>query len=108
MSRQIGIAVFTCLLAATSARAGLYYSGEAYSELPAEWRGFLLDQRTLRNVATKPTLQTPESPGRKRYLEEAAKLEQKTSPSADERADLGAIYLRLGETSSALAVLRKA
>jgi hypothetical protein len=95
-------------LCAAPVHAGLYYSGETYSELPSNWRGFLLDQRTLRNLAVKGTPQNPESPGRTHYLEEAAKLEKKESRTADETADLGAIYLRLGEPAKALAVLRPA
>ncbi|MCI0637759.1 MAG: DUF3299 domain-containing protein [Gemmataceae bacterium] len=94
-----------------SAEAGLYYSGENFAELPAQWRGFLLDQRTLRNIAQKPTPQNPASPARLRYEEEAAKLEKQSREralTADEIADLGALYVRLGETGKALTVLRQA
>src|SRR5437762_13882860 len=84
----------------TSAHAGLYYSGETYAELPAQWRGFLLDQRTLRNVAQKPLKGGDPNPVRARYLDEAAKVEKaarERALTADESADLGAIYVRLGE-----------
>jgi Tfp pilus assembly protein PilF len=103
------VLALVCL--ASSARAGLYYSGEQYAELPSQWRGFLLDQRTLRNISIKPTAQRPSSPVRKRYEEAAAKLEkiaQERKLTADEAADLGAIYVRLGEPAKAVEVLRTA
>src|SRR5436305_564103 len=37
-----------------AARAGLYYSGEQVAPLPSQWRGFLVDQRQLRNAAVRP------------------------------------------------------
>ena len=91
--------------------AGLYYSGEEIAELPSQWRGYLIDQRQLRTVAVKPTDANPASPIRKRYEEEAAKLAKglkdgKLSP--DEIADLGALYIRLGDTAKALEVLQPA
>ena len=52
-------AVLFALSAAPAARAGLYYSGETIAELPSQWRGFLLDQRLLRNIAVKPTDKVP-------------------------------------------------
>lgn len=104
--------VVACVLSLPSrAHAGLYYSGETYAELPAQWRGFLLDQRTLRNIAAKGTQKTPESPGRTRYMKEAAKLEQAAlgrKLSADDSADLGALYVRLGDATRAIEVLRTA
>jgi hypothetical protein len=89
-------------------RAGLYYSGETYGELPSRWRGFLLDQRTLRQVAAKPPAGIPASPLRTRYEQEAARLARLEKRTADEDADMGALYLRLGESSKALEVLRPA
>jgi hypothetical protein len=108
LRRNAGWPFFFLLLCATPAHAGLYYSGEKYAELPSQWRGFLLDQRTLRNIAVKGTPQSAESPGRLRYWQEADKLEKQHKLTADETADLGAIYLRLGETAKALALLRPA
>src|SRR5215470_6948499 len=96
---------------AAGARAGLYYSGEVYAELPSQWRGFLLDQRMLRAIAVAETPKTPASPARTRYLEERDRLEAKARNeklSADELADLGALYVRLGEADKAIPVLRKA
>jgi hypothetical protein len=89
-------------------RAGLYYSGEEIAELPSQWRGFLIDQRVLRNVAVKPTGAKAVNPARKLYETEADKLVKKGKISADESADLGAIYVRLGEVGKALEVLQPA
>jgi tetratricopeptide (TPR) repeat protein len=93
------------------ARAGLYYSGETIAELPSQWRGFLLDQRTLRTIAVKPAGTTAATPARLRYEEAADKLVKlaKDRPlTADEAADLGALYVRLGEVGKAVEVLRPA
>jgi hypothetical protein len=105
------VALLALLTLAPAARAGLYYSGENFAELPSQWRGFLLDQRLLRNLAVKPTGGAKPSPGRTHYEEEAAKLaklagQRKLTP--DEAADLGAVYVRLGEVARALEVLRPA
>lgn len=99
------------LLGAAPAQAGLYYSGEQIADLPSQWRGFLLDQRTLRTTAVKPGPGVPPSPLRVRYQEEAAKLEASSRArplTADEAADLGALHVRLGEVSRAVEVLRQA
>src|SRR5262249_4530168 len=85
---------------APATKAGLYYTGEPIAELPSQWRGFLLDQRALRNLAVKPPAAAPAGPMRLRYEEAAAQLEKtarKRPLNADERADLGAVYVRLGE-----------
>jgi hypothetical protein len=89
----------------------LYYSGENYNELPSRWRGFLLDHRLLYMVAVAPGPRTAESRLRKRYREETARLEERARTaklSADELADLGALYVRLGEAAKAVALLRSA
>jgi hypothetical protein len=104
-------AVLACLLTAAVARAGLYYSGEEFAELPSQWRGFLLDQRALRNVALKPADGAPAGGARAHYEEEAAKLAKaarERKPTPDEAADLGALYVRLGDVNKALEVLRPA
>jgi tetratricopeptide (TPR) repeat protein len=106
--------IVTALLlwsSASAVRAGLYYSGEQYAELPSHWRGFLLDQRTLRNIGIKPSSQRAASPARKKYEDAAAKLEKisrERKLSADETADLGAIYIRLGDSAKAVEILRAA
>ena len=57
------VLVLVALLSLSPAlRAGLYYSGEQIAELPSQWRGFLLDQRALRNLAIKPNAITRPSP----------------------------------------------
>jgi hypothetical protein len=105
------VALLALLAPAAGARAGLYYSGEQLAELPSQWRGFLLDHRLLRNLALKPTASTPASPARVQYEEAAAKLAKLNAArplSADEAADLGALYIRLGDLSRALPVLQAA
>jgi hypothetical protein len=103
--------VLTLLLPAPAA-AGLYYSGESYAALPTHWRGFLLDQRALRNIAANPTAGQDASPTRLKYQKEAARLQERLDAehklAAEEWADLGALYVRLGETAKAVAVLREA
>jgi hypothetical protein len=101
--------VLTLIILADSARAGLYYSGETIAELPSQWRGFLLDQRTLRTIAVRPAANSPANPARVRYQEAADKLEKTRGDrklTADETADLGALYVRLGEIDRAVQVLR--
>lgn len=91
--------------------AGLYYSGESYAELPSQWRGFLLDQRSLRTIAVPPNTTGSANPIRKRYQAEQdrlTKLAQKRRLTAEEAADLGALFLRLGEPARAVEVLRAA
>jgi hypothetical protein len=102
--------VLALLLFAPGARAGLYYSGESVGELPSQWRGFLLDQRTLRNIALKPAPGSRANPTRTRYEDQAARLEKKgrAGLTADEAADLGALYVRLGDAGKAVEVLRDA
>jgi hypothetical protein len=110
-SHRYGLICGLVLAMPVAARAGLYYSEEKYAELPAQWRGFLLDQRTLRNIAVKPTPRAEASPARVRYQNAALKLERASRErklSADEFADLGALYIRLGEADRAVALLRPA
>src|SRR5438477_12697038 len=110
MRRPLPAAVLAGLLAlAPAARAGLYYSGEAYAELPSQWRGFLLDQRSLRSISVKPLAGQAAGPARKRYEESAAKIEKisrERKLTADEAADLGALYVRLGQVDKAVEILR--
>src|SRR5205807_7654004 len=104
-------AVGVLLMLASMAQAGLYYSGEVFAELPSQWRGFLIDQRILRQIAVAETPKVPASPARVRYLEEKDKLEKKAATAhlgAEESADRGALYVRLGDPSKAVALLRQA
>src|SRR3982751_4468524 len=89
---------FVLLLVPAAAQAGLYYSGEPMAELPAQWRGFLRDQKALRSIGVKPAAGKPASSVRERYQAAALKLEKTAKErklNADENADLGAIYVRL-------------
>lgn len=102
----------TALLLAASvaapARAGLHYSGEKFAELPSRWSGFLVDHRSLRAAGIEKPKDAPQSPLRETYLTAAARLAKAPKPTADEQADLGALYVRLGKGQSALEVLRAA
>ena len=110
MLRAITAAIAVFLFAA-AARAGLYYSGEEYAALPAQWRGFLLDHRSLRGIAIKPKVETEASVMRQRYRQEADKLQARSAKeklAANDLADLGALYVRLGDVERALEILRPA
>lgn len=107
---SLSIAIVSVVLTFSPLRAGLYYSGETFAELPSQWRGFLLDQRSLRSAAVKPSAAAA-GPIRKQYEAEAARLSKlagQRALNADEAADLGALYVRLGEPARAVEVLRSA
>jgi hypothetical protein len=110
MVRAIVFVLLTSFLSCpVAARAGLYNSGEPYADLPSQWRGFLLDQRLVRRAAMKPTDKTPNAL-RSKYEDAAKKLEQQArnrNLTAEEYADLGALYIRLGDSAKAVEVLRK-
>lgn len=104
-------AVILLSLLCVPARGGLYYSGEVYSALPSQWRGFLLDQRALRTIAAVPPAGKAVGPIRKQYQAEADKLTKISAQrklTADEAADLGALLLRLGDAAHAIEILRTA
>lgn len=110
--------LYRALLALASAcwltaglQAGLHYSGETLAELPAGWRGFLLDQRNLRQIAAVPKAGDIPGPWREEYLKAAGLLEAKAKKeklTADELADLGALQIRLGQVAAAVELLRTA
>jgi hypothetical protein len=96
------------LLLPSAARAGLYYSGEQYAELPSRLRGFLIDHRALRAAGVERPGTVPVSPLRDDYLAAADRLEKLAKSRAltpDEAADLGAVYTRLGKPDKAVGVL---
>jgi hypothetical protein len=100
-------ALLILCLSAAPAFASLHYSGESFRPLPARWSGFLPDQRALRGIANPNAA----APLRESYTAAAAKLEATARSrmlSADEAADLGALYVRLGQPQKALDVLRLA
>lgn len=79
-----------------------------FRPLPAEWRGFLSDLRTLRN-AGNPAVSP--NPLRDTLTDRATALEAKAKGgrlSSDEAADLGELFVRLGQPLKAVAVLRPA
>jgi hypothetical protein len=91
-------------------RSGLYYSGETYAELPSQWRGFLLDHRALRNIAVRPAAGQKPNALRSKYEQAVAALEKTSGQrqlSAEEFADLGALYIRLGDSGKAVGLLRQ-
>jgi hypothetical protein len=107
--------IFSCLscvtwllILASPTRAGLYYSGESIAELPAQWRGFLVDHRTLRSLAIKPAAGLPPSPLLTQYRDALESLEKKKNPGPDDLADLGALHVRLGQPAKAIDILRPA
>jgi tetratricopeptide (TPR) repeat protein len=92
----------------SSARAGLYYSGEQYAELPSRLRGFLIDHRALRAAARERPGDVPVTPLRDDYRAAAERLEKLAKSralTADEAADLGALDVRLGRIDKAMGVL---
>src|SRR5437762_811585 len=89
MLRKLIAAFMALVLVAPVVRAGLYYSGEQYASLPTQWRGFLLDHRSLRNIGIKPKVEADASPLRIRYRQEADKLQARVDKlGPDELADL--------------------
>lgn len=101
-------ATIILLLLPLTSQAGVYCSQETFAELPAQWRGFLLDQRLLRLAATPPRAGQQPNAVRQRYRAEVELLRKAIgtgTPTADQAADLGAMYLRLGDTTKALEVL---
>jgi tetratricopeptide (TPR) repeat protein len=99
------------------ALAGVHCSAETYAALPCQWSGFLNDWRTLRTIAvpdkTAGLAGSPvgSSERRRLYQQRVERLEDRRKQgqlSADEWADLGAYYLRLGEVHRAAEVLQQA
>lgn len=79
-----------------------------FRPLPAEWRGFLSDLRTLRNAGNPAVAPNPL---RETLADRVAALEAKAKNgrlSSDEVADLGECLTRLGQPLKAVAVLRPA
>lgn len=105
------LTIFALLLLSPAARAGLYVSVESLRELPSDWRGFLPDHRALRMTAAPAFIPVvPTGPLRDTYADAALKLESaaRTRPlTVDEAADLGGLYVRLGEPAKAVELLRR-
>jgi tetratricopeptide (TPR) repeat protein len=97
--------------AASSAHAGLYYSGEQYAELPSRLSGFLLDHRALRTAGIERPREVGASPLREDYLRAADRLEKAAKTrelSSEEIANLGALDVRLGKVDQAIQILQPA
>lgn len=90
------------------ATAGLHYSGERTAELPSQWSGFLIDHRNLRSIGFEKPGNLPPSPLRDQYLAALKKLDALADLSADQLADEGALYVRLGKPEKAIELLRPA
>ena len=104
------LCVAVVALSPSVAAAGLYYSGEQFAELPSRPAGFLIDHRALRAAGYARPDGLP-SPLRADYLAAAARLNalaKTRALTADEAADLGAVYVRLGQPERALNVLAPA
>ena len=108
MRRPILIALLALFTAPNLGRAGLYYSGETVAELPSQWRGYLIDHRSLRLLALPQAPGLPPAPLRTEYRDALARLEKKADPSADDLADLGALDVRAGRAEKAVERLRAA
>src|SRR5262249_10990720 len=96
MRSAVCLACLTILALPIPVGAGVYYSGETIAELPSQWRGFLVAERSLRALALPQPPNLPPSPLRVEYREALARLEKKADPSADDLADLGALAIRTG------------
>jgi hypothetical protein len=104
------LGLIAVLLLPALAHAGLHYSAETPAELPSQWRGFLIDHRSLRLTGVPPAPGAPLHLLREQYEDAAGKLEEsakKRALTADEAADLGALHIRLGRPAKAVEVLRK-
>ena len=83
----VSLAFAIAILIPLPAWAGLYYSGENYASLPSQWRGYLLDQRALRNIAVKPMPGQDASPVRVQYEKAADKLQKRLDQDGKLAAD---------------------
>lgn len=104
------VLVSVCLFASPT-YGTIHYSGERYAELPASWKGFLTDHRMLRMVGIPASPKLPPSLLRLEYqaaVERLLTAKKQRTLRAGELADLGALYLRLGQVDSAINVLRPA
>jgi hypothetical protein len=101
-------ALLIVVLFAAPARAGFYYSAEVIADLPAQWRGFLPDLRTLRTLANPKAVTNPLRDSYTADRDRLVKLAADRPLTADEAADLGALHVRLGNAADAVAVLRAA
>lgn len=91
--------------------ATIHYSGEKYADLPSSWKGFLSDHRMMRVASIPASPKTPPSLLRLEYQASVDRLlaeKKQRAMKAAELADLGALFLRLGQTDAAIDILRPA
>jgi hypothetical protein len=94
-----------------NAFAGVHLSTEPLADLPAQWRGFLLDHRALRMIAVPAQPNQPATLLREQYADTLTSLERALAQrpgTADEWADVGALLIRLGHADRAIERLRPA
>lgn len=107
-----GLILLGWCLAHGSAVAGIYLDAMPLQPLPADWRGFLPDHRTLRMAAVlQGRARERPSTLRDMLADAALKLEAiaRTRPlTVRETANLGGLYLQLGTPERAVALLRPA
>lgn len=107
MTRTIFLLV---ILFPAASFAGVYYSAEQQGVLPSAWRGFLVEVRQLKLLGQSGP-DVPAMPLRDDYREAVEKLltKQKQQPlNPTEWADLGALYIRLGQPRKAIEALNAA
>jgi len=49
------LAMLASTIEQSSVNATIYYSGDKFAELPAQWKGFLADHRQLRLAGSPPS-----------------------------------------------------
>lgn len=107
---SVTVSVILCFIT-TQVQATVHYSGEKYAELPSSWKGFLADHRMMRVVSIPASPKTPPSLLRLEYQAAVDRLlteKNQRSLKPIELADLGALLLRLGQTETAIDILRPA
>jgi hypothetical protein len=103
------VLIAAALVASVAGRAaaGLHYAGETVNPLPAKWRGFLTDHRTLRSLAAAQAASVVYDT----YADALNKIDTASRTrklTTDETADYGALLVRFGKAERAVEVLRPA
>lgn len=93
----------------TPVHATIYYSGDKFAEMPAQWKGFLADHRQLRLAGAPASTKLIPLLLRQEYQANLDRLlARRATLSANELSDAGALALRLGQTDTALNILQAA
>ncbi len=89
--------------------ATIYYSGDKFAEMPAQWKGFLADHRQLRLAGAPASTKLMPSLLRQEYQANLDRLlARRATLTANELADAGALAVRLGQLDAALNILQAA